>query len=179
MALNPEMQDRLYEEVWQGTNQGTDFAFERLNKLTYLECIIFEILRKYPPLIRLERTSAADYKLANTNITLRAGQVVEIPIYAVHHSEKNYPEPERFNPDRFLPENKSKIKPYTFIPFGAGPRNCIGLKFALMEIKLGLAKLIGSFRFAPTEKTQIPMKFNTITPFLATNFNYLKVEKRN
>src|SRR5699024_6703180 len=110
---------------------------------------------------------------------LRVGQVVEIPIYAVHHSEHNFPNPEQFLPDRFLPENKAQLKPYTFIPFGAGSRNCIGMKFALMEIKLGLAALICTFKFGASNKTQIPMKFNTITPFLATNFNYLKVDKRN
>ena len=71
-----------------------------------------------------------------------------------------------------------KLKPYTFIPFGLGPRNCVGLKFALMEIKLALCKLIIKFKFHPCSKTQNPMKFNTVTPFLQTKFNYLNVENR-
>lgn len=178
MALSAPMQQRLYEEVDKATVGGTDFSLERLNKLSYLEAVILETLRKYPPLIRLERTSASDYTLGKTGITLLKGQVVEIPIYAIHHCEVNFPQPEKFMPERFLPENKGQIKPYTFIPFGGGPRNCVGMKFAKMEIKLALAMIICNFKFDVSGKTRVPMKFNTITPFLATNFNYLHVERR-
>lgn len=178
MALDQTIQHRLFEEVWKGTKYGVDFSFESINKLVYLKALINETLRKYPPLIRLERTATNDYVLGNTNITIPKGHVVEIPVYAMHHSEENYSNPEKFDPDRFMPENLLKLKPYTFIPFGLGSRNCVGLKFALMEIKLALCKLIIKFKFHPCSKTQNPMKFNTVTPFLQTKFNYLNVENR-
>lgn len=124
LALNSDLQERLFTELHQATSGGTDFAFERLQPLPLLEATINETLRKYPPLIRLERTAAQEYCLEGTSplITLAKGMVVEISIYAVHHCAKNYPEPEKFDPERFMPENKAKIKPYTFIPFGAGKR---------------------------------------------------------
>jgi cytochrome P450 len=69
------------------------------------------------------------YHLAGTNVHLRKGDVVNIPIRGLHYDEKYYPEPHKFDPDRFLPENKQKRSPYVYLPFGSGPRNCIGNYF--------------------------------------------------
>jgi cytochrome P450 family 3 subfamily A len=75
-------------------------------KLPYLDSVISETLRLYPPVLRLEREAMTDYKLGNTGITLLKGQLVEIPVFAIHHSEEYYPNPERFFPERFMPENR-------------------------------------------------------------------------
>ena len=118
-------------------------------KLPYLEAVIKETLRKYPPVIRLERMVTVDeYKLAG--VMLKRDDLINIPTYAVHHNPEYYYEPEQFNPERFMPENKHLLVPYTYIPFGQGPRNCIGMRFAYQEIKLLLAKIIPKFEFTPT-----------------------------
>lgn len=95
-------------------------------KIPYLEAVIKEALRKYPPVTRLDRRLGGDvpggaYDLGG--ITLKKGQMIQVPTYAVHHCADFYPEPERYNPDRFMPENKAKLVPYTYLPFGSGPRN--------------------------------------------------------
>ena len=86
---------------------------------------------------------------------------IYIPTYAIHHDPLYYPDPELFNPDRFMPENKSQLTPYTFLPFGAGPRNCVGMRFALMNIKTAVLRVLLKFRFVKTVNTK-------------TEFNYKK-----
>lgn len=80
------------------------------------------------------------------------------PIYSIQHDEKYFPKPEKFDPERFSDENKHTIKPGTYVPFGIGPRNCIGSRFALMEIKVILFYLLLNFSLEPNEVTQIPLK---------------------
>ena len=137
-----------------------DIDYDELAKLPYLDAILSETLRLHSPVMRLARVANEDYKLGNTGLTIRKDQTVEIPIYALHHSEEFYDQPFKFNPDRFLPENRHLIKPYTYLPFGAGPRNCIGMRFALMEDKVGLAQVIRRFRFKRSAQTDVPLRLN-------------------
>jgi len=67
-----------------------------------------------------------DYPITGTNFVLKKGDAVVVPILALQHDEDLYPNPEKFDPDRFSPENKSSINPYAYLPFGQGPKNCIG-----------------------------------------------------
>jgi cytochrome P450 family 9 len=85
---------------------------------------------------------------------------VSISIYALHRDPQYYPDPDRFDPERFSDENKSKMHPYTYIPFGTGPRSCIGSRFALMETKVLFFHLLSSFEIVPVEKTQIPIRLS-------------------
>lgn len=83
-------------------------------------------MRKYPPLGWLIRKSCADYPIPNSDKMIKAGVKVLIPSWSIHHDRKNYPDPERFDPERFYGTNADNIRCGTFIPFGDGPRNCIG-----------------------------------------------------
>lgn len=95
-----------------------------LETLFCLITIILETLRKYPPLPFLNRTCTKPYTFPNSNISLREGDAVVIPIYGLQRDPEYYPVPENFDPDRF---NEDKyVNPYTYLPFGEGPRNCIG-----------------------------------------------------
>ncbi|XP_054161002.1 uncharacterized protein LOC128959081 [Oppia nitens] len=157
LALNPDIQEKLYDEVITAIDAKGDIDYDLLSRLPYLDAVISETLRLHPPAVVLSRLASQDYKLGNTGITIKKGQRVEIPIYAVHHSEEYYDQPFSFIPDRFLPENRHKVKPYTYIPFGAGPRNCIGMRFALMEAKLCLAQVVKRYRFVRSPQTDIPL----------------------
>lgn len=93
-----------------------------------------------------------------------------IPIYGLHHDERYFKNPEKFDPERFSIENRDQIDPDTYLPFGIGPRNCIGSRFALMEIKTIIYYLLLTFDFEVTKKTQIPIK-------LSKNPTQLQTEK--
>lgn len=93
-------------------------------------------------------------------MNIHKGTVIVIPIFGLHRDPKYYPEPERFDPERFSNDNKSKIKPYTYLPFGVGPRHCLGSRFALVEIKTLFFYLLTTFEIVPIKATPIPAKFS-------------------
>ncbi|CAG2180727.1 unnamed protein product, partial [Oppiella nova] len=142
LALNPDTQERVYDEIQEAMGPDGQFDYDTLCALPYLDAVISESLRLYPPFTRVEREVKCDYQLADTNIKLKAGDLVHISIYAVHHNEEYFPNANQFIPERFLPENRHQITPYTYIPFAVGPRNCVGLRLALMEMKVSVANVI-------------------------------------
>lgn len=83
-------------------------------------------MRKYPPVPLLNREVTKEYYLKEYDCVLEKGTSIIIPIIGLHHDPKLFPDPDKFEPERFSEENKSTIDPYSFIPFGEGPRNCIG-----------------------------------------------------
>lgn len=91
------------------------------------EAVYFsETLRKYPPVPTLNRECSIDYTIPDTDIVIEKGTRVLIPAYGLHHDPDYFPDPDKFDPDRFSEENKGKIPSYAYLPFGDGPRNCIG-----------------------------------------------------
>jgi cytochrome P450 family 6 len=88
--------------------------------------LLTETLRYYPPSVMIDRGCVKDYKIPDTEFTLRKDQYLIIPILGLHRDEKYWPEPDKFIPERFSPENKANINQYAYLPFGQGPRNCMG-----------------------------------------------------
>ncbi|CAG2177263.1 unnamed protein product [Oppiella nova] len=155
LALNEKCQRRLYEEV---SRFDGDYSYENLVKMTYLEACIAETLRLYNPLVFNERIAAEDYKLGDTGITIPKGTFVDIDVWSIHHNPEYYPNPDRWDPERFMPENRDQLVPYTYMPFGLGPRNCVGMRFALMEAKTAAAHLVNKFEFSRTTDTPTELK---------------------
>ncbi|XP_042149911.1 cytochrome P450 3A24-like [Ixodes scapularis] len=160
LALCPDIQDRLRQEVDDCfAKHGPEPSLDAVSKLEYLHCVVSETLRMYPPAPRVDRTTTTEYVLEGTGIRLFKGCVVGIPVYAMHHDPQNFPDPFKFDPERFSNENMGSIRPYTYLPFGAGPRNCVGMRFAIQMVKLCLAHAVHNVRFVRTAKTQVPMVF--------------------
>ncbi|ODN00188.1 Cytochrome P450 4c3 [Orchesella cincta] len=160
LACNPKCQKLAYEEIQNvfGNDTERDITTADLKELKYLECCIKETLRIYPSVPFFMRRMDQDCVL-DEHRTIPKGSTVIISAYILHRQEDVFPDPEKFDPERFFVENAAGRHPYSYIPFSAGPRNCIGQKFALMEEKIVLATLLRKFKLEPvdTEKTVRPL----------------------
>lgn len=186
MALHSEVQERARQEVLKAKeSNGGKIDHETLNSLPYLEAILNETLRIHPTLVLHEKQCSEDYVLkVNTKelgykeIPIKKGFGIMFPTYAIHFMEEYYPEPRTFRPERFLPENKDQLVPYTFLSFVAGPRNCVGMRFALLEMKLALANILSKYRINKCSNTKVPVELDN--PFtLAPKEIVLSFEKIN
>ncbi|CAN7994431.1 unnamed protein product [Ixodes pacificus] len=148
LALNPEAQAKLRKEADECFEKhGEELTMDVVAKLKYVHGVVSETFRMLPPIIRLERLAAEDYVLGDTGIKVPKGCIIAIPIYSMHH------DPE------FIGENIESIRPYTYLPFGAGPRNCIGERFALEVIKIALLHVVRSVEFYRSQDTRVPLEF--------------------
>ncbi|KAG5669753.1 hypothetical protein PVAND_000047 [Polypedilum vanderplanki] len=179
LALNQDMQDRLRKELIEGIEENDGkLTYDLIFSFKYLNMVIQESLRKYPPIPNTFRKATKDYQFPDTNLIIPKGTNIILNTYSLHRDPEYFPEPEKFDPERFSAENVRNIRPYTMLPFATGPRNCLGERFALMQSKIGITKLITNFVFMPCDKTTIPMKYVPSAPFLApVNGIQLKVEK--
>nr|ANC90156.1 cytochrome P450 monooxygenase CYP4M [Mamestra brassicae] len=151
LANHKEVQDRVVQElidIFGDTNRP--IKMEDLPKMKYLECCIKESLRLYPPVHFISRNLNEDTVLSN--YTIPAGTFCHILILHLHYRAELFKNPKQFDPDRFLPENSVGRHPYAYIPFSAGPRNCIGQKFAMMEMKIAVANVLRKFVLSPVTR---------------------------
>jgi len=142
LGSHPEYQAKVHQELDQvfGDDDDRDIRFDDLKNLNYLEMFIKEALRLYPSVPMFGRTLHEDCEI-NGFMVPASTQLLIIP-FAVHRDPKHWPDPEIFDPDRFLPENSVGRHPFAYLPFSAGARNCIGQRFALMEEKTVLAWIL-------------------------------------
>ncbi|XP_053688973.1 probable cytochrome P450 9f2 [Sabethes cyaneus] len=166
LTLNPEVQEKLYEEICETNSalNGKALDYDTLQKMKYLDMVVSESLRKWSPVAAIDRLCVRDYELDDgegLKFTIEKGAAVWFPFHGLHHDPKYYPNPEKFIPERFDDENRANIQPGTYLPFGIGPRNCIGSRFALMEVKAIIYYMLRHFSFVRTEKTQVPLKLAT------------------
>lgn len=161
MDSNKDIQNKARAEILSVLEKyNGNLTFEALTEMTYIEQIINEALRKHPPTSgNLLRIATKEYNAPNMKFTIPKGMQVLIPTYAIHHDPNIYEEPDKFNPDRFLPEQIKLRSPCTFLSFGDGARNCIGSKFGMFQARIALVKLLQNFEFSTCARTQIPMRY--------------------
>ncbi|KAK0180698.1 hypothetical protein PV327_003055 [Microctonus hyperodae] len=135
-------------------------SYEAINEMKYLDMVMKETLRKHPPASELNRKNIAPYKIPGYDVIIPTGSDVHIPTYCIQNDELHYPNPELFDPERFNEENDKKRNSMSYLPFGGGPKRCIGLRLAMYETKLGLIAAIKNFEVTPSKLTQIPFKID-------------------
>lgn len=144
IGSHPEVQKKLHKEIDLIFGKSErHISNDDLKELKYLDLVIKETLRLFPSVPYFGRTLSEDCDVGGYKVP--KGETAVIFAYMIHRDEKFYPDPEKFDPDRFLPENTKNRHPYSYIPFSAGRRNCIGQRFALMEEKVFLAKILRRF----------------------------------
>lgn len=184
LVCNPDIQQKLYNEVVTINEElgGKKITYEKIQSMKYLDQTVCEALRKWPPAPITDRLCVKDYdlKLDGKTLHMNANDVCFVPIWSFHRDPKYFPNPEKFEPERFSEENRGNIDPDTYLPFGVGPRNCIGSRFALMEMKTFFYYLLLNFSFEANSKTQIPLEFDNIPFDIKTKIGiWLSLKPRN
>ncbi|XP_012529711.2 cytochrome P450 9e2-like [Monomorium pharaonis] len=188
IAANPEVQTKLQQEIDNALEESNgEVSYESINRLEYLDAVISEALRLYPPAPFLDRQCNKDYELPSTlpgekPFVTKKGMNFWIPVVAIHRDKKYYDDPEKFCPDRFLNngtnQNSSLHASSYYMPFGLGPRMCIANRFAILEVKVLLFHLLARCELKPCAKTTSPMKFAKTLIVMPENGFWLNIQGR-
>ncbi|XP_018561044.1 cytochrome P450 6k1-like isoform X1 [Anoplophora glabripennis] len=159
LSLQPTLQTKLRNEIISNIKKHDGITYEGLKQMKYMDMCIFEALRKYPVLPFLDRRCNEDYKVPGTDLTIEKGMPVYIPLMALHYDEHYFPEPEKYDPERFSESNKHNVNGLYYMPFGEGPRICIGERFGMLGVKVGLSHILSEFVLERSPETPVPVKF--------------------
>ncbi|CAG9765040.1 unnamed protein product [Ceutorhynchus assimilis] len=184
LAVNPDIQKKLREEIKETMEKNDDkITYDSLLAMKYLDMVVTESLRKWPAIPATDRLCVKPYTIKATqpeeiDVTLLPGQSILIPFASTQLDPQYYPNPKKFDPERFSDENKSKIVPYTYMPFGVGPRGCIGSRLALLEVKSMIFHLLKNFEVVPTAKTPVPLKLSKMSMAVTVDGGFPMAFKR-
>ncbi|CAL8127942.1 unnamed protein product [Orchesella dallaii] len=183
MSLHPQHQNQCRKEIDQVFDEPSKFSngnlfYESLTSLKYVERCLLETLRLLPVAVAYMRRLQAKLRIEyeGKEVDVPPGTSIIIVPWVIHRNEEYYPNPEEFNPDRFLPEENAKRHSHSFLTFSAGPRNCIGIKFGMNEMKTVAAYVLRNFILSTTDKLEdVPLlPYMTLTPQRDYNFRMKK-----
>ncbi|XP_050525049.1 cytochrome P450 4C1-like isoform X2 [Daktulosphaira vitifoliae] len=190
LAIHQDIQDKVYNEIYEVMGNGDQtLTIEDTVKFVYLEQCIKETIRLYPIFPIILRRAQENIKI--TNHIIPKGTTIVIPSIGTHHLSEFYPKPWEFNPENFDPENVAKRHKYSFIGFSGGPRNCIGMKYAMLSMKVTLSTFLRNYSVhTGCKMSDIKLKFEvlmksvygypvTIRPRVRTPSYQLKLKKKN
>ncbi|GAB0087591.1 Cytochrome P450 [Sergentomyia squamirostris] len=179
LARHQDIQNRARDEILQVLSKYKgEYTYEACMEMKYLDRVINETLRRYPVVDVITRVCNQDYHVPDTSHVIEKGSIVAIPFYSIHNDPDIYPEPEKFNVDRFTEDNIKSRHPYAWMPFGEGPRVCVGMRFGMMQTRLGLAHVLGKYKVLLSSKTSVPVSMDPRKFFLSpTGGMWLKLEK--
>jgi len=177
LATYPEVQDRIIQEVDEALDSsGNTSLYDVVQKLPYLDQVISEVLRLCGPAFSLVR--GCEEETVIKGVRFPKGIDVTIPPYVLHRDPEVWENPLEFNPENFSPEAKEKREPYAYLPFGTGPRQCIGMRFALLEIKLGLLEILRRFKFERAPETVATLEHRAVILMAPKDIVYVKIKAR-
>ncbi|XP_037052058.1 cytochrome P450 3A2-like [Bradysia coprophila] len=179
LAKHQPVQDQLKTEIDQFFKENKSVSYDTINELNYLDAVINETLRYSPTLPRLMREADKDYTIEynGKEIFIPKDTHIQMSVHCIHHDEENFEDATHFRPERFLKNSILKHNTNAFLPFGNGPRNCVGVRLAMLEIKVCVLHLIRRFQFEMVDKTE-PLKYAPAQPVSSTETMYLKLVKR-
>nr|APH81388.1 cytochrome P450 CYP3026A2 [Tigriopus kingsejongensis] len=155
LAKNPDCQEKLYQEIMDAVSEMDDEHpdYNLVQGLPYLDMVVHETLRIMPALGVITRGCSKDYPFPGIDYVIPKGTELHIYVGGIHMNPDIYPDPEKFDPERFSKEAKAERHPYAFLGFGQGPRSCIGMRFALLEAKLALFATLRKYKLKTCPET--------------------------
>ena len=160
LSLHPDIEARCLAEIEAARGRG--LAPEAVEELGYCRQVVQEALRLYPAAPALLRTPVGSVEIGGEAINEKTSMF--IPIYSIHRHHGLWDDPDRFDPDRFRPEAAKARHRLAYMPFGGGPRVCIGMQFSLLETVAILAEILPRLRFMPPAETPVPVAQVTLRP---------------
>ncbi|XP_037539369.1 thromboxane-A synthase isoform X2 [Nematolebias whitei] len=177
LALHPECQHKVQEEVDEFFTRYDSPEYTNVQELKYLDMVVCEALRLYPPIFGFARET--EHECVLNGQLLPKGMVIQIPVCFLHHDPEYWPEPEKFIPERFTPEEKANRHPFVYLPFGAGPRNCVGMRLAQLEIRMALAHLFHRYSITACSETKVPLEMKSFGTLGPKNGVFVKITRRD
>jgi cytochrome P450 len=173
LSIHPEWQEKLYKEVQEIYGED-ELSADKLDSLELMEMFTNETMRLYPPAWSFARRALNDDDILGHEV--KKNDVISISPYLLHHDERFWDNPFDFNPNRFSKEETERRHPISFLPFGLGPRACIGEKLSRMEMKMLLSSIIREFKIHPSKKVKVEME--QVLTLRPKNGVFLSLEKR-
>lgn len=164
LALNTDIQQKLQKEIDTVLEKHSgQVTYEALQEMPYMDKVVSETMRLYPPLPTLIRECNSKYHIPETDHFIEAGTRIVIPLFALHRDPRYFPDPDKYDPENFNEDRIKERHRFTYLPFGEGPRICLGLRFGLMQVKMGLTALLSKFNVSAVDQTPVPIQFNPKT----------------
>lgn len=176
LAIHQDVQDRVYDEIRTHVDDLDQLDYDTLTKLDYTERTIKETMRMFPLAQGILRETDDDIQLSKCVIP--KGSVLLLGVFKMHRNPDIWgPTANVFDPDRFLPDLMAERHPYAFLPFSAGPRNCVGAKYAMLAMKMMLCHMLMAYRLSTSIRmSDITLKFEVMLKM--KNHCLLKLERR-
>ncbi|KAK3739512.1 hypothetical protein QZH41_005066 [Actinostola sp. cb2023] len=176
LATNPEVQEKLIQELDKARADRKDTPlYDLAHRIEYLDQVVSEVLRLCSPGFNLTRT--CEEEVVIKGVRFPKGVEVSIPIYCLHRDPEAWERPDEFYPEHFTAKAKQKRHPYSYMPFGIGPRQCLGIKFALNEVKTALLTILEKYKFERVPET-VKLEHKATVLMLPKNDVVLKIVKR-
>ncbi|CAH1645291.1 unnamed protein product [Spodoptera littoralis] len=167
LALRPDIAEKLYQEIRTKQEKFGDLNYECIMELKYMDCVLNEATRKWSVAVVMDRVCTESYVLPpprknGTPYLVQPGDVVYNVVNSIHMDETYHPSPDTFDPDRFSDANKYNINSFTHMPFGMGPRSCLGMRYSMLKMKVLLCHIILNYKIVRCKRTSDPLRLQPL-----------------